>query len=130
MGRLKNYLKSKGGFTLLELMISLAIMSVGMLGVVGMFVYAIGGNAEGRNLSKATNLAGKKIEELKMTAFADLTSHRTSGAYAPSTDGMYTISDWTTKDPNLNMRKATVSVTWVVKGTTHEVKLSSEIAKQ
>ena len=129
MGRLKRILQDKGGFTLLELMVSLAIMSVGMLGVVAMFVYAMGGNAEGRNLSKATNLAGKQIEVLKLTAFADLTSN-TAGVFAPAPDNMFKTSYWTVKDPVLNMRKATVSTTWVIKGITHEVRLSTEIAKQ
>ncbi len=129
MGRLIKILKDKGGFTLLELMVSLSILAVGMLGVVGMFVYAIGGNAEGRNLSKATNLAGKQIEVLKLTAFANLTSNST-GVSTADPYVVYKTRYWTTKDPDLNMRKATVSVTWVVKGATHEVRLSSVIAKQ
>ncbi len=139
MDRLKKYIKGKEGFTLLELMVSLAIMSFGMLGVIAMFVYAMGGNAQGRNLSLATSLASKKIEELKLTPFKDLTSHRTSGTYAPAKDGIFTISDWTRQEPGLNMRKATVSVTWNVKGASwenstsivaHKVTLSSAIAKQ
>lgn len=126
MGRLIKILKCKEGFTLLELMISLAIMSFGMLGVVGMFVYAIGGNAQGRNLSKATSLAGKKIEEIKLTPFENLTSDSTG---VPS--GIYNVRYWTRKEiAALEMRKATVSVTWQIKGVDHEVKLSSAIAKQ
>jgi len=129
MGRLNKLLKGEGGFTLLELMVSLAIMSIGMLGVVAMFVYAIGGNAEGRNLSRATNLASKKIEELKLTTYANLDSDA-AGQFAPAPDDNFKIRYWTVQDiPELNKRKATVSVTWEIKGITHEVKMTSEIAK-
>ena len=132
MGRLNKYLKGEGGFTLLELMISLAIMSIGMLGVVSMFVYAIGGTAEGRNLSTATSLAGKKMEELKLTTYANLTSD-SAGVSAADPFVVYKTRYWTRVEDTAhlsNMRKATVSVTWVIKGITHEVKFTSEIAKQ
>lgn len=130
MGKLIKIFKNEKGFTLLELMVSLVIMSVGMLGIIGMFVYAIGGNAEGRNLSRATNLAGKKIEELKFTAYANLTSD-SAGVYAPAPDKIFKTRYWTTKNvAELGMRKATVSVVWVSKGISHEVRLSTVIAKQ
>ena len=66
--RAKNtHLYAHHGFTLVEVMISMVVLLIGMLGVMGMQYYAIGGNASSRELGMATNLSVEVIERLKST---------------------------------------------------------------
>lgn len=56
------HLKTNGGFSLVELLVALTILAVGMLGVLGMQVFAIRGNAFASNMTVAENIARQKIE--------------------------------------------------------------------
>ncbi len=60
------------GFTLLELMIALVVLAVGLLGIVGMIVISIRGNAFGSQMSQANTLAQAKIEELRNMTYTGL----------------------------------------------------------
>jgi len=62
------------GFTLIEVLIALVILTVGLLAVGTMQISAIRGNFMGGNTSTALSLASEKMEELLNTAYnhADL----------------------------------------------------------
>ena len=62
------------GFTLIEVMISLVILLVRMLGVMGMQYYAVTGNASSREIRNATNLGQDFIEQIKTSPYAMLSS--------------------------------------------------------
>jgi type IV pilus modification protein PilV len=66
-------LKSSGsGFSLIEVMIALVVLLVGMLGVMSMQYYAVGGNKSSRELRVATNMSGDLIEVMKSTDYASI----------------------------------------------------------
>lgn len=67
-----SYIKGKDGFTLLEVLIAIALLSVGLLSIAGMMVVSIRGNASGGKLSVATTLAQDKIEELRNVPFDNI----------------------------------------------------------
>jgi len=52
------------GFTLLEVMISIAIFSIGILAIAGMQIASINGNASARMQTEATTLAVERLERL------------------------------------------------------------------
>lgn len=56
--------RGSGGFTLLELMVSLAILSIGLLGVAAMQVTAVKANASGGSVTIANNLARNATERI------------------------------------------------------------------
>ncbi|MFQ5780144.1 MAG: prepilin-type N-terminal cleavage/methylation domain-containing protein [Nitrospiria bacterium] len=62
-------LKGKKGFTLLEVLIALVILSIGLLGVLGMIASSVRGNTFSQQVSIATNLAQDRIEEMKNVPF-------------------------------------------------------------
>jgi prepilin-type N-terminal cleavage/methylation domain-containing protein len=62
----------KAGFTLLEVLIALAVFSVGMLGLLGMVATSIQANTLSQQTSVATNLAQDKLEEMKNMSFDSL----------------------------------------------------------
>ena len=58
-------LADRGGFSLMELVISLAVFAFGILGVIGMQMYALRGGSYSWNSSLAQRLAEQKLEFLK-----------------------------------------------------------------
>lgn len=62
-----NKLDSKG-FTLVEIMIAMFILTIGIMGVTGMFLTTIKGNAFARNTSIANRLAQNIMEQMKTQA--------------------------------------------------------------
>ena len=62
----------QGGFTLLEVMVAIAILSIGILGVATMQTSAMRANFRGYRLTEATTLAQDRLEFLITQPFADL----------------------------------------------------------
>jgi prepilin-type N-terminal cleavage/methylation domain-containing protein len=57
--------KNQKGFTLLEVLISIIILSVALLALAGLQIISIRGNAFGGTMTEAITLARDKIEDLK-----------------------------------------------------------------
>ena len=62
------------GFTLVEVLISMVILGIGVLGVVSMLSSAIEGNAESRKMTRALNIAEKELEEFLIDGVCDCSS--------------------------------------------------------
>lgn len=58
-------LKNQKGFTLMEVMIAVIILSVALLALAGLQIVSIRGNAFGGTMTEAITLARDKIEDLK-----------------------------------------------------------------
>lgn len=58
-------ISNQNGFTLLELLIALVILSIGLLGLAGLHIAAIRGNMSGFKISEASAVAQQRIEEIK-----------------------------------------------------------------
>ena len=69
---LKKETNLQKGFSLLEVLISIAIFTTALLGVSVMLLSTIKGNSVSMHLSSATQLASKQIEEIMLMAYADL----------------------------------------------------------
>ncbi len=148
------------GFTLLELLIAMAIFAIGLLGIVKLQMQSGIGNSGARNMSSAVNLARNKIEELK----------KVREYYIPTTGGTEVVrtdlidpdsgndlDDWTTPDhndgallaedgtpgemftrawnvvddmPDVNMKTIRVRVSWNEGSITRSVVLDTQIARK
>ncbi len=64
----KGGLRGVKGFTLIEVLLALVILSVALIGLAGLMATAIKSNALGKNTTFASNLAQERLEALKMTA--------------------------------------------------------------
>lgn len=62
----------EGGFTLIEVLVAIAILSIGILAVATMQTTAISANNRGYRLTEATTLAQDRIEYLTTQPFANL----------------------------------------------------------
>jgi type IV pilus modification protein PilV len=60
----KNLANTKG-FTLIEVLVGLIILSIGLLGIAGMQITSVKGNYFSNNLTQATYVAQDRLEYLK-----------------------------------------------------------------
>lgn len=67
------------GFTLLEVLVALAIFSIGLLAINAMTVMVIKSNYKSRNLTTAVNLAQNKLDDLKISSYASIVAGSESG---------------------------------------------------
>jgi len=106
--------KAEAGYTLIEIVIALAIFTIGILAVFSMHISSIGGNAAARGVTENVTVAAAKVEELMAENYDDLTS-------GTGTDGDASI-EWTVADNclsglNIDSHKCvTVTVSSTVNG--------------
>jgi prepilin-type N-terminal cleavage/methylation domain-containing protein len=128
MGELmrKKFINEKG-FTLLEAMIALSILSVGLISLAGLFAYSINGTADGGRMTEASSLAQQKLDQFKATPFPNITGgSETNIGATGSPPGPYTRSWYTSRDadPKLaaDLKIITVRVTWQTRGFNNNLK--------
>jgi prepilin-type N-terminal cleavage/methylation domain-containing protein len=97
--------KAERGFTLLEVVVSMAIFATGLLMMVPMIVTAQKGNVFANGTTKAAHYIQAKIEEIKNT------HNFTSGYDTP--EGM--TRTWTTSDVNSFLKQINIVVVWLDK---------------
>ena len=121
---------NQSGFTLVEVLIAVSILTVGLLGVAQMQIMGIRGNYFSGNTTAALTLAEEKMEDLLGKSYSD--TDLTSGNH-PDPDNpidetgqagdiysrMWTVTDDT---PIIGTKTVTVSVSW--DNLSHQVSLS------
>ena len=118
------------GFSLIELMIAMAILAFGMLAAASMQYSAISNNTKGNIYTQANMLAKIKLEYLKNL---DIHSDElVAGNYTDATliddneqpGGIYS-RQWSITDLGAQARTITVTVQWTRLGETRSVQLVS-----
>jgi prepilin-type N-terminal cleavage/methylation domain-containing protein len=66
--------RAEGGFTLLELLVGLAVFSIGMMGISTLFLMQISANADSIRKSTANNIALGMIEKARSVPFYKMIS--------------------------------------------------------
>jgi prepilin-type N-terminal cleavage/methylation domain-containing protein len=103
---------NSNGFTLVEVMIAMAIFVIGFLAVGSMQIAAIKGNGGAREATEAATLATKQLESLITLPYDSIT------AGGPVTQGAYNISwDVANDTPLPNVKTITVTVNWLDRGS-------------
>jgi type IV pilus assembly protein PilV len=122
--------KDASGFTLLEVLIGISILTIGLLAIAKMQVSAIDGNFFSKNTTAALTLAEEKMEDLLGRDLLD--SDLEDGTHdeghvdeSGEAGGLYHRS-WTVADntPIPNTKTITITVVWT-KNAAHRVSLSS-----
>lgn len=67
---LQSPLRKQNGFTLLEVLIAIVILSIGLLGLSAMTISTIRGLSISEDMTTATNLAQEKMEDIKNMVYA------------------------------------------------------------
>ena len=64
--------RAAGGFTILEVMIVIGILTFGLLSLAAMQIQAIHGSDRGRHMTNAATIAENKMEQLQQDAWATI----------------------------------------------------------
>jgi type II secretory pathway pseudopilin PulG len=120
---------ASSGFTLLETVLSLALLAFFLVGLASLTVSTIQTNTQARRMTAATALVQAKLEQLSNTTYSAVASSglplevlTETGATAGDT--FYTRS-WTVTDnsPIVNTKTIQVTVAWTDKLGSHQAQL-------
>jgi type IV pilus assembly protein PilV len=109
--------KKKDGFTLLELLVALTILSVGLLGTAMLTTGIIRGNFFSKNITSATAVAQTTIEGAQRVGYAAVNTYVTDSSKVPATVSMGGVSfsqsaSVTNNSPASNMKTVSITVSW------------------
>ncbi len=112
------------GFTLIEVLISISLLTIALLGLCGATVMAMKGNSLSQMSTKATIMAKDKIEGLKNLNYAQVAS----GSDIPETNY---ARQWTVADasPVTDAKTIAVTVSWTWQGLARNVTLTTIITR-
>lgn len=111
------------GFTLVEVMIAVFILTVALLGLISVTVMIMKGNDFSRQMTTATTLAKDKIEQVKEMSYSDVadgvtTDYRNADSSAGSSGAYFTrVMTVTADTPAVKMKTVEVVVSWTWGGT-------------
>ncbi len=115
------------GFTLVEIMVAIFILTVALLGLASVTVVVVKGNSFSKTMTTATTLAKDKMEELRNANFAGIAPG------GPETLQTIYSRSWTVTDTivggSVAMKTIAVTVTWPWSGQNHTVTLNTIIAR-
>jgi prepilin-type N-terminal cleavage/methylation domain-containing protein len=108
-------MKNEKGFTLLETLVGMAILAVGLLGLLALQVVAMQGNTSGFLISNATALGEQRVEELK--GLSSASPLLAAGNHADGTvtvQGTVYTRSYTIQDdsPVSGVSTITMTITW------------------
>lgn len=114
------------GFSLVELLIALAILALSMLAAASMQFGSIRNNASGNMVTQANMLAKAKMEELKSTTdLSTLGPGEEAGIDAAGQAGGIYTRNWAVESLGSTARRITVTVQWTKGSRTRSVSITS-----
>jgi len=130
------------GFTLLEVIVAISILTFGILAVASMQAASIRGNSFSSSVTEGTTWAGDEVERLMALSWDDPLLQDTDGDGAPglgdiggnadnnNVQGRYTIY-WNVADntPITNTKTINVIVTWTDRGSQKTVSLQRVVPR-
>lgn len=113
------------GFTMIEVILAIALIAIGMFAVMSLVTIVIKGNTQSKKVTTATTLAQDKMEYFKGISYDNV-----SGTYTVYTD-YYLNALVQNNIPGTNTKTITVDVYWNPGTTTsiHKVELKTILAK-
>lgn len=113
--KLYRFFRNEKGFTIAEAVVSIGILMIGAVGTLAIIQSSFGGAARSRHLMIATNLARARMEEIRSTPVANITTTYPANngspiavSSLPSGQWYRTYPDGTSADP----LKIRVVVNW------------------
>jgi type IV pilus assembly protein PilV len=130
----KNTIHTDRGFTLLETLIAMTILAIGLLGLLGLQIAAMQGNASGFLISTAAALGEQRIEELKLLSSSN--ALLSAGDHADGTvtvHGMTYTKSYTIQDnsPISGVSALTMTISWTdpATGTNRSAQIVTRMLK-
>lgn len=122
------------GFSILELIIAIAVLSIGLVGVLQIFPIGLRASQRAGMMTKASFLAQNKIEDLKLAGFDAITQLPPKIPLSGKEEGF----EWNIKIDDLSlegvesssdMRKVIVTIAWPERNTTRSKEFITYVSK-
>ena len=114
------------GFTLLEILVALVILSVSLLALAGLMTMTTRNNSYGSHITEAATFAQDKLEELRAVPWGNV---NTGGDQRAGATGVNYIRNWNVvANSDDSLRTITIRVDWNDR-TDHSIRLVSVISK-
>ena len=114
---------SRKGFTLLELMLALALFASGTVAIMELLRQAEASRTDGENILIATHLAQRRLEELRQTAYGSIDDESKASVSSPSGFDHFSREVEVTT-PYTDLKQIVVKVYWAVPGEDEETDVS------
>ena len=115
------------GFTLVESLLTLAIMSMSLLALAELQITALRGNTLARRMTTAVSIAEQTIEQLKNTSYANIQAEAATQVTAANLH--FTRQVTVTNGPLPNTKSVSVLVSWQDQSKTHTLPLATIIGQ-
>jgi len=116
---------NNSGFTLMEVLVAMVILTVGLLGMAALITGIINSNKLSNRMSVATVVAQDKMEDIKRIGYAD--AEAGTEPYGGADFPLYKrVTDVASGSPASGMKTITVTVSW--DADAHSVELKTIIA--
>jgi type IV pilus assembly protein PilV len=124
-------LSDDSGVSFIDLMLSLVVLTIGVLALMDLQVISTRSNASSKGTVTAISLAEEKMETIKNTPFQSIASQPSTTWTDPVTGIIYTTAVTVTNNqPISGVKKVAVTVTWSDKAGAHSVPMATVIAPQ
>ena len=103
------------GFTLIEVLVTALLLTIGLLGTLGLATGIIRGNFFSKNVTSATAIAQSQLEAVQNRGYVNATTTNFPSAAATVSMGSVSFSRTTTitdNSPSSNMKTVSVTVSW------------------
>lgn len=123
-----NYKYKNRGYTLVEIVIIIAIVGIIISGILPVFLNSITANKSAEYYSKAYKILDSKMEEYRNSNFDTLDSTTFDVPELPQGQGTLTITDNVEGAPQNDIKQAELKIVWNFKNE-KEVKIVTYIAR-
>jgi type IV pilus assembly protein PilV len=124
---MKSSLRSKG-FTLIEVLISLVILSVALLGLAGLMVQTTKNNSYGGLMTEAATFAQDKFEEMRAIGWLKINHNTTTIDNPKSSTGVNYTRRVVTKPINANLTEINITINWTDR-INHSIRFLSTLSE-
>ena len=125
--KVQPFIDPNAGFTLVESMLTVAIMGVGLLALAGLQITALRGNDLSRRMTTAVSIAEQKLEQLKNTPYTNIQTEAASEVTASNLH--FTRQVTVTNGPLPNTKRVSVLVSWQDQSKTHTLPIATIIGQ-
>ena len=112
------------GFTLIDTMLAILLFAISTVAIVEVMRQAQGNSADGENTLLATQLAQRRLEELRTTTYANLANEVKATIASPSGFSQFS-RQVTVTTPYTNLKQIVVTVYWNAAGGETNVSLQT-----
>jgi type IV pilus assembly protein PilV len=105
---LKLFIKS-GGFTLIEILIAMVILSISLLALAGLMATTTQNTSLGGHITEAATFAQDRLEQFRVTQWVNIVTG--TDTTPPGSTGIVYTRSWNVVD-NGNIKTITITISW------------------